>query len=156
MSDISSLITHNSFFIIWKFSTYTPPLFGPSTRLCFHSKNSKLLTFCGTHGLTRCVSTKWLPVSLMETLLSHSSLHFQLKHEALYLHKNCRATTLYSQKKKAYNEKNNNLHKAYFCLPQTKSQIVLPFPQPRFAPFTTLNLSIFFLFLFFLFFNAYP
>ena len=122
----------------------------------FIPKIQNLLTFCGTHGLTRCVSTKWLPVSLMETLLSHSSLHFQLKHEALYLHKNCRATTLYSQKKKAYNEKNNNLHKAYFCLPQTKSQIVLPFPQPRFAPFTTLNLSIFFLFLFFLFFNAYP
>ena len=103
--------------------------------------------FVGLMDWLGAVRMKWLPVSLMEPLLSHISLHFQLKREALYPHKNCRATTLYSKKKKAYNEKNNNLHKAYFCLPHTKSQIVLPFPQPRFALFTTLNLSLFFFFL---------
>ena len=99
--------------------------------------------FVGLMDWLGAVRTKWLPVSLMEPLLSHISLHFQLKREALYPHKNCRATTLYSKKKKAYNEKNNNLYKAYFCLSHTKSHIVLPYPQPRFALFTTLNLFIY-------------
>ena len=41
-------------------------------------------------------------------LLSNIPLHFQLKHEAKFPHKNCRATTLYSTKIPKKKKKPNN------------------------------------------------
>ena len=73
--------------------------------------------FVGLMDWLGAVRTKWLPVSLMEPLLSHISLHFQLKREALYPHKNCRATTLYSKKKKLTTKKIIICTKQIFVFP---------------------------------------
>ena len=54
------------------------------------------------------------------------------------------------KKKKESLQWKKKLHIAYFCLPHTKSQIVLPYPQPIFAFFPTPNLSSSFFLFFFL------
>ena len=104
------LITQNSSPITHFLSFENPQLIhhlclALKTGYVFILETQNCQLFVGPMDWLGAVSTKWLPMSLMEPLLlSHISLHFQLKHEAQYTHKNCRATTLYwlTTKKKKF------------------------------------------------------
>ena len=88
-------------------------------------------------------------------LLSNIPLHFQLKHEAKFPHKNCRATTLYSTKipKKKKKKPNNGIFFAQIIFLSSPHQISNCFALPT-AHICSLphskSPSLFFFFFFFL------